>query len=86
MVELILVIAGVSPIGLLAIVGIYLAIFRPEKLRSEEYQLRRQTLELIHEKGGKIRVDPASLQSIVIPAIEPTDKPASIEPTSEPKK
>ena len=85
-VELILEIAGVSPIGLLAIVGIYLAIYRPDKLQSEEYQLRRQTLELIHEKGGKIRVDPASLQSIVIPAIDPAETTTSIEPTSEPKK
>jgi hypothetical protein len=72
-VELILFIAGISPIGLLAFVGIYLALYRPEKLQSEEYQLRRQTLELIHEKGGKIRVDPASLESIVIPTMEPAE-------------
>ena len=66
-IALLLVIAGVSPIGLLIVVGMFLTFFRTDKLQSEEYQIRQRTLELIQEKGGRFHVDPASLQSIVTP-------------------
>lgn len=52
------------------------AIWRPELLQSEDYQLRRHALTLIREKAGVINLDPASLEGIANPMItSPTAKP-----------
>jgi hypothetical protein len=47
----------------------YFVIFCPEKLQSEEYQLRHETLELIKQKGSPIEVSPSSLEAISNPVI-----------------
>jgi hypothetical protein len=42
----------------------------PDKLQSEEYQIRRETLELIRQKGSSLEVIPSSLEAITNPVIE----------------
>jgi hypothetical protein len=39
----------------------------PDKLRSEDYELRKQALELIEEKGGRIPLSDASIEMIANP-------------------
>jgi hypothetical protein len=39
----------------------------PDKLQSEDYQLRKRSLELIQEKGQRFPVEPASIQLITNP-------------------
>lgn len=43
------------------------AIFKPEKLQSEEYQIRHESLQLIQEKSGRIQLNTASLEAIANP-------------------
>lgn len=39
----------------------------PDKLRSEDFELRKQALELIEEKGGRIPISDASIELIANP-------------------
>ena len=62
-------------LGSLPIIGtvagfFYFMIAAPEKLQSEEYQLRHETIELIKQKGSAIEVSPSSLEAIANPLIE----------------
>ena|ERR1044071_5009025 len=59
-----LVIIGIIPIVLACIVIGGFAIFKPEKLQSEEYQLRHQSLKMIEEKSGRITVDATSIEAL----------------------
>ncbi len=64
----VLVALGALPI-LPACVGFaYFARKHPEKLQSEDYQLRHETLQLIQAKTGYISVDPTSIAAIANPA------------------
>lgn len=47
----------------------YFAVTKPEKLQSEEYQLRHETLQIIQQKTGQLLVDPTSLAAIANPAV-----------------
>ena len=67
LVLLILVAAGVLPMVLTSGVALYFAISKPERLQSEDYQLRSESLRIIREKGGRLKLDPASLESIAHP-------------------
>jgi hypothetical protein len=60
----ILVGLGGIPILVACGVGIYFAGWKSERLHSEDYQIRAQALRLIEEKGGRIKVDPASVEGI----------------------
>jgi hypothetical protein len=42
-------------------------IFDRDKLQSEEYQLRKRSLELIYEKGQEFPVNPTSIELITNP-------------------
>jgi hypothetical protein len=42
----------------------------PDKLQSEDYQIRKQALELIHEKGSSIAVEVTSVEAITNPALD----------------
>ena len=52
------------PVVLFAIGFLYFMVKSPDKLRSEQYELRRFALELIEEKGGQIAVSEASVEAI----------------------
>jgi hypothetical protein len=41
----------------------------PEKLQSEDYQLRKQALELIQEKGVRFPIEAASVEAIANPKL-----------------
>ena len=45
----------------------FLLFFDRDKLQSEDYQLRKQSLELIHEKGNKFPVLATSIHAITNP-------------------
>jgi hypothetical protein len=60
-------ISGTAPIGITCCLAIYFAVFRPEKLQSEDYQIRHETLELIRQKGSPIQLSPSSLDAIANP-------------------
>lgn len=58
---------GLVPIGVACLGFIGFAIFRPDKLQSEEYQLRHESLQLIQQKSGRITLSPASIEVIANP-------------------
>lgn len=58
---------GAIPILVACAQAVYFGIWRPEKLQSEEYQIRHEALELIKEKGSGIEVSPSSLEAIANP-------------------
>lgn len=62
------VVAIVPVLMTTAIFG-YFAIYRPEKLQSEDYQLRQETIRMIGAKVSSIEVDPASLNVIATQTI-----------------
>lgn len=45
----------------------YLAIKKPEQLRSEEFQLRQQALQIYREKTGVVKSLPMSVEKILVP-------------------
>lgn len=53
-----------TPIVLFSIGFLYFMIKSPEKLRSEEYELRKIALTLIEEKGGQIAISETSVEAI----------------------
>ena len=61
--------AGVSVIPVLTAcgVGIYFAISKPERLQSEQFQLRQRMLEYLHEKGGRLTIDRELLSDVMNP-------------------
>jgi hypothetical protein len=58
---------GLFPVVVTCFGFIYFAIVRPEKLQSEEYQLRHETLLIIQEKTGRITMLPTPLDAIANP-------------------
>lgn len=51
-----------------ALVGfLFLLFFDRDKLQSEDYQIRKQSLELIQEKGDPVPIRAASLEGITNP-------------------
>jgi len=63
----ILVCAGLTPILITCIGFMYFALFKAEKLQSEDYQIRHESLQIIQQKTGTIEVPIASLENIVNP-------------------
>jgi hypothetical protein len=53
---------------------IYWAFASPDRLQSEDYQIRQETLQMISKKGGKIVIDPVSLGAIANPPVSLTEK------------
>ncbi|HCJ7736025.1 TPA: hypothetical protein NV433_004448 [Citrobacter freundii] len=50
-------------------VFIYFAVKKPEKLQSEDYQLRHESIQWMQQKGGDLSFTPASVEQIINPAI-----------------
>ena len=61
---------GASPIAATIIGFFYFMIFAPEKLQSEDYQIRHETPEFIKQKGLSVEIEPTSL-AIITNAIQP---------------
>jgi hypothetical protein len=62
-----LLIVGLLPVVVTCLGFCGFAIFRPEKLQSEEYQLRHETLLIVQEKTGRITILPTPLDAIANP-------------------
>ena len=61
-----LVYVALGLVVLTALAGCYLVLFRPEKLQSEEYQLRQQALLLIQQSSAtRQAIDAANLVALV---------------------
>lgn len=56
---------------------VYFALKKPDKLQSEEYQLRQQVLAIIKKSAPEKIVDPGAMSGIVRPPVspEPKDEP-----------
>jgi hypothetical protein len=62
----ILVYVALSPVVLSVLAGLYLVLFRPDKLQSEEYQLRQQALLLIQQSGATTQaISPADIAALI---------------------
>jgi amino acid permease len=77
--SLFLQITGVAliffPLVFFGVGFIYFMLTNPDKLRSEDYELRRTALALIEQKGGNIAIAEASVQAISNPDYVPQLKP-----------
>jgi len=61
-----LVCVALSLVSLTGLAGFYLVLFRPDKLQSEEYQLRQQALLLIQQSSATTQtIDPADIVALV---------------------
>jgi hypothetical protein len=54
----------VIPVLVACAIFIYFAMKQPDKLQSEEYQVTRQTLEIVQQKVEHLTIDPASLERL----------------------
>ena len=63
----VLTIIGSAPVIATIIGFLYFMIMAPEKLQSEDYQIRHEALELIREKGSSTQIKPSSLDAIANP-------------------
>ena len=62
-----LVILAFIPVICAAFGFIFLLVIDRDKLQSEDYQIRKQSLELIQQKGDALPISSASIQSIANP-------------------
>jgi hypothetical protein len=72
--ETVLVCLGAGVIGSTVLGFFYFMIFAPQRLQSEEYQIRHETLELIKEKGSSVEIAPSSLEAIANPVHSTSSK------------
>jgi len=64
-----LVVAGLIPMGVTCIGFMGFAIFKPDKLQSEDYQIRHESLQIIQQKSGQMEISTTSLEAIANPAV-----------------
>jgi len=60
-----LVFVALGLVSLTVVAWFYLALFRPDKLQSEEYQLRQQALLLIQSNTTTQAIDPAQIAGLI---------------------
>ena len=66
-----------------AIAGfLFLLVFDRDKLQSEDYQIRKRSLELIQEKGQSFSIDASSIEKISNLILPEHQKPATGDPES----
>lgn len=63
----ILVVTGILPIVITCLGFCYFAIAKPEKLQSEDYQLRHESLLFLQQKSDDIELPTSSLEQIINP-------------------
>ena len=61
-----LVAGGLFPVGVACIGFVGFAVFKPEKLQSEEYQIRHESLQVIQQKSGRLTVAPGRPSASII--------------------
>lgn len=66
----VLIFSGLLPMVITCLGFCFFAIFKPEKLQSEDYQIRHESLQLIQQKSGNIEIPVTSLEQIVNPATQ----------------
>ena len=62
-----LIATAILPVGVTAFGFIFLLFNDRDKLQSEDYQIRKQSLELIQEKGQRFAIAAASIEAISNP-------------------
>lgn len=66
------------PVAIALLAYVYFMFTQPDRLQSEGYQLRKQALELIEEKGSLAVIEAATIEVISNP-----DLPALMSPGEE---
>jgi len=61
---------GSVPVLLFVVAYCYFMIRDPDRLHSEDYQLRSRALDIVETKGGIIKVDPVNIPNIATPQDE----------------
>lgn len=64
-----LIVVGVFPVLVACWCSMYFALRKPEKLQSEDYQLRHESLQIIQQQGGEVHLTAASLEAIANPSV-----------------
>lgn len=64
----ILVATGLLPVVVSCLGFAYFAICKPEKLQSEDYQIRHESLQIIQQKSGSFEISGASIDQIANPS------------------
>ena len=62
-----LVTLAITPVAVTTIGFLYLLVFDRDRLQSENYQIRKQTLELIEEKGDLAPIEASTIEVIANP-------------------
>lgn len=62
-----LIVLAFTPVTLAAVGFLFLLIFDRDRLQSENYQIRKQTLELIEQKGDLEPIDATTIEVIANP-------------------
>lgn len=62
-----LIALAVTPVAMTAVGFIYLLLFDRDRLQSENFQIRKQTLELIEEKGDLAPIEASTIEVIANP-------------------
>ena len=55
------------PVVTTCALAVYFAVRRPERLQSEQFQLRQQTLQLLQEKGSRVPLTEPLLTKVMNP-------------------
>ena len=66
-----LLVLGAVPVVTTCGAAVYFAVRQPERLQSEDYQIRRQTLQMPREKGRRAMPDAELLARIMKPSERP---------------
>ncbi len=64
-----LIIVGIIPIIVACFGFLYFALVNPEKLQSEDYQIRHESLQIIQQKGQNLELSEASIEQIANPTL-----------------
>ncbi len=67
---------AVAPVLITCIGFIYLLVHDRDKLQSEDFQIRKQSLELIYDKGLKAPIDAKAVERISNPDMPPIQQVA----------
>ncbi len=73
----VLFVLAIAPVMVALMAYIYFMVKAPDRLQSESYQLRKQALELIEEKGDLSAIDASSIEVISNPDLPMLESPGA---------